>query len=80
MIVIKLCVMKYIALIIMITFGVAPAITGCKKKKSGVCYCKYLSGDKKEIDLTQPERSKAEDSCAVFNRNARAFAGDCKLQ
>lgn len=80
MVVIKLCVMKYIVIIVLIAFAAAPAMTGCKKKKSGVCYCKYLSGDKKEFDLTSLGRSKAEDSCAVLNRNASAFAGDCKLK
>ncbi len=75
--------MKNVVIILLCTLMV-PAVllnTGCKKKKSGVCYCKYLSGDKKEYDLTMLERSKAEDSCNnVLNGYASAFAGDCKLK
>lgn len=54
--------------------------TGCSKKKSGVCYCKYLSGDKKEFDLRSLDRGRAQDSCNVLNNNAHAFAGDCELK
>lgn len=72
--------MKNIVLVILIACGTLPVMTGCKKKRSGVCYCKYLSGDKKEFDLTSLDRGKAEDSCAVLNRNASAFAGDCDLK
>jgi hypothetical protein len=53
---------------------------GCKKKETGVCYCKYLSGDKKEFNLTSLTRSQAIDSCYVLNGYAKAFAGDCKLK
>jgi len=57
------------------------AATGCKKKKSGICYCKYLSGDKKEFNMTMLDRAKAEDSCnRVINNNASAFAGSCELK
>lgn len=52
----------------------------CKKKEVGVCYCKYLSGDKKEYDLTSLTRDRAIDSCNVLNGYAKAFAGDCKLK
>lgn len=56
------------------------ALTGCSKKKSGVCYCKYLSGDKKEFDLTSLDRGRAQDSCRVLDGYANAFAGDCSLK
>ncbi|HTN16032.1 MAG TPA: hypothetical protein VL092_00010 [Chitinophagaceae bacterium] len=54
--------------------------TACKKKESGVCYCKYLSGDKKEYNLTALPRSKQIDSCYVLDGYAEAFAGDCDLK
>ncbi len=54
--------------------------TGCSKKESGVCYCKYLSGDKKEYNLTNLDRSKAQDSCNTLDGYAEAFAGDCSLK
>lgn len=54
--------------------------TGCSKKESGICYCKYLSGDKKEFDLRALDRGRAQDSCNVLNKNAAAFAGDCSLK
>lgn len=57
-----------------ITFG------SCSKKKSGVCYCKYVSGDKKEFNLTSLNRDRAQDSCNVLDRNAGAFGGECKLK
>lgn len=52
----------------------------CKKKESGVCYCKYLSGDKKEFNLTGLPRSQQIDSCYVLDGYAEAFAGDCDLK
>jgi len=54
--------------------------TACKKKEVGVCYCKYLSGDKREFNLTDLTRNQAKDSCAKLDHNAQAFAGDCKLK
>lgn len=67
-------------LLLMILVAAAVSVTGCKKKKSGVCYCKYLSGDKKEYDLTGLDRSRAEDSCRTLDGLANGFAGDCDLK
>lgn len=61
-------------------FALALAATGCKKKESGVCYCKYVSGDKKEFNLTSLDRSRAQDSCSKIDRNANAFGGECDLK
>lgn len=52
----------------------------CKKKEVGVCYCKYLSGDKKEFNLMDLTRNQQIDSCNQLDHNANAFAGDCKLK
>lgn len=52
----------------------------CKKKESGICYCKYFSGDKREYDLRSLPRSKQIDSCYVLDGLARNFAGDCSLK
>ena len=52
----------------------------CTKKKSGVCYCKYLSGDKLEFDLSRLSRSEQIDSCYIYNTNAQPFAGNCTLK
>ena len=52
----------------------------CKKKESGVCYCHYLSGDKKEYNLTSLPRSQQIDSCYVLDGLAEGFAGDCDLK
>lgn len=71
--------MKY-SFPLLLLIATAISVTSCSKKKSGVCYCKYLSGDKKEYDLTGMDRSKAQDSCQVLNGYASAFAGDCKLK
>ena len=54
--------------------------TSCSKKESGVCYCKYVSGDKKEFNLTNLDRSRAQDSCSKIDRNANAFGGECDLK
>lgn len=56
------------------------AVTGCSKKESGVCYCSYLSGDKKEFNLSSLDRSTAQDSCNVLSGYASNFAGSCKLK
>ena len=52
----------------------------CKKKEVGVCYCKYLSGDKKEFNLMHLTRNQQIDTCDQLNTYAKAFAGDCKLK
>jgi len=54
--------------------------TGCRKKEIGVCYCTYLSGDKKDFNLTDLTRKQAQDSCNVLSGYASAFAGSCKLK
>ncbi|MCW3124230.1 MAG: V-type synthase subunit [Flavipsychrobacter sp.] len=54
--------------------------TSCKKKQVNVCYCSYLSGDKKEFNLTDLTRNQAVDSCNVLDHYASAFAGSCKLK
>ena len=56
------------------------SIYSCKKKKSGICYCHYFSGDKKEFDLTHLSRSQQIDTCYLYDKNAEAFAGDCDLK
>lgn len=69
----------YIIMLLMLAFMVTGAIS-CKKKESGVCYCSYLSGDKKEYNLSTLTRSQQTDSCYVLDGYAEAFAGDCKLK
>ncbi|MFA6151306.1 MAG: hypothetical protein WC716_08300 [Chitinophagaceae bacterium] len=54
--------------------------SSCKKKESGVCYCSYFSGDKKEYNLSSLTRSQQTDSCYVLDGYAEAFAGDCELK
>jgi len=63
----------------MILFVSAIAFS-CKKKESGICYCSYFSGDKKEYDLTSLSRSQQIDSCYVLDGLAQGFAGDCELK
>lgn len=65
---------------LMVTATAAILFSACKKKESGVCYCSYLSGDKKEFNLSGLSRSQQIDSCYVLDGNAEAFAGDCKLK
>lgn len=71
--------MKQLFLLVAILIGCI-VITSCKKKQTGVCYCKYLSGDKKEYNLQGLDRAKQQDSCNTLNGYASAFAGDCKLK
>lgn len=71
--------MKRKSLIVAMLF-VGIALFSCKKKESGICYCKYFSGDKKEFDLRDLPRSQQIDSCYLYNQNASHFAGDCKLK
>lgn len=71
--------MKRKSLIVAMLF-VGMALFSCKKKESGICYCKYFSGDKKEFDLRDLPRSQQIDSCYLYNQNASHFAGDCKLK
>lgn len=60
--------------------GFSVCFVACKKKESGVCYCHYLSGDKKEFNLSMLSRSQQIDSCYVLDGYAEAFAGDCDLK
>ena len=59
---------------------VTTSFFACKKKESGVCYCHYLSGDKKEYNLQSLTRSQQTDSCYVLDGLAESFAGDCDLK
>lgn len=56
--------------------------TSCNKqdKLTGVCYCKFFSGDTQEYDLRTLDRQAQEDACSVHDKNAANFAGSCKLQ
>jgi hypothetical protein len=63
-----------------IFFIIIALAASCKKKDIGVCYCSYLSGDKKEYDMRDLTRNQAQDSCNVLNGYASAFAGSCKLK
>lgn len=56
------------------------AVFSCKKKDAGVCYCHYLSGDKKEYNLNHLSRSQQIDTCYHLDQLAEAFAGDCDLE
>jgi len=62
-----------------LVLAVGFSATSCKKKK-GICYCKYYSGDKTEYDLRDLSRSEQKDSCAHLNNLAANFVGDCKLK
>lgn len=70
---------KYLMSLTLMFLG-SMLLLSCKKKESGVCYCSYLSGDKKEFNLSSLSRSKQVDSCYVLDNYAEAFAGDCKLK
>ncbi|HTN47620.1 MAG TPA: hypothetical protein VL098_14820 [Flavipsychrobacter sp.] len=65
-------------LIIAVVFIVSTI--ACKKQESGICRCSYLSGDKKDYDLSSLPRDQQQDSCGVLDGYAEAFAGDCKLK
>jgi hypothetical protein len=54
--------------------------SGCKKKEKGVCYCSYVSGDKKEFNLNALSRSQQIDSCYVLDGYAEGFGGECELK
>jgi hypothetical protein len=72
--------MKKLAAIILVGGALTLAGTACKKKESGICYCSYFSGDKKEYNLTSLARSQQIDSCYTLDGYAEAFAGDCELK
>ena len=55
-------------------------LSSCQKKKSGFCYCTYLSGDKKDFNLNHLDRQQQQDTCAQISQNASHFAGSCKLK
>lgn len=61
-------------------FIIGILFSSCKKKESGVCYCSYLSGDKKEFDLKHLSRSQQVDTCNMYSQNASHFAGSCDLK
>lgn len=71
----RIAIFKSLAILLLSTI-----IYSCKKKESGVCYCHYLSGDKKEYNLQSLTRSQQMDSCYVLDGLAKNFAGDCELK
>ncbi len=71
--------MKRKSLIVSVLF-VGMALFSCKKKETGICYCTYFSGDKKDFDLRHLPRTQQIDSCYVYDQNASHFAGDCELK
>lgn len=71
---------KQILRVSTILFVATLFFSACKKKESGVCYCSYFSGDKKEYNLSSLTRSQQLDSCYVLDGYAEAFAGDCELK
>lgn len=72
--------MKKVILTTVAAIAIVFSYTACKKKETGVCYCSYMSGDKKEFDLRAYNRSTQIDSCHIYDQNASAFAGSCKLK
>ena len=54
--------------------------SSCNKKQSGVCYCKYVSGDKKEFDLNYLPENQRQDTCNLYSDNASHFGGSCSLK
>lgn len=73
-------VMKKLMIIIPALALTIISVTSCKKKESGVCYCDYASGDKKEFNLSSMERSQQIDSCYQLDLNAGPFGGECELE
>ncbi len=72
--------MKQSIVLMVSAIGLALVFFSCKKKESGICYCSYLSGDKKEYDVRALTRSQQIDSCYVLDGLASNFAGSCKLK
>ena len=72
--------MKQLTVFILTVLISGIGFTSCSKKKKGVCYCDYFSGDKKELNLNSLSRDAQEDSCAQLNRNASGFGGECDLK
>lgn len=60
--------------------GTVSMLYSCSKKESGVCYCSYYSGDKKEYDLRSLSLQQQIDSCNTLDGLASNFAGSCKLK
>lgn len=58
----------------------ATIFQSCKKREAGVCYCDYVSGDKKEFNLKDLKRSEQIDSCFILDGNANGFGGSCELE
>ena len=71
--------MKKTLLLVVLLAGCLCTTQACKKKR-GICYCSYYSGDKTEYDLRDLSRSEQKDSCAVLNTLAANFVGHCKLK
>ncbi|MCC6186093.1 MAG: hypothetical protein IT256_02960 [Chitinophagaceae bacterium] len=72
--------MKHYISLISTAIILATLLPSCRKKTDGVCYCHYLSGDKKEYNLSSFTRSQQQDSCYVLDQLALNFAGDCDLK
>ena len=49
-------------------------------RASGVCYCDYVNGEKKQFDLNHLSRAEQIDTCNLYSKNAGFFGGKCELQ
>jgi len=54
--------------------------SSCSKKESGICYCSFYSGDKKQYDLRHLPKQEQIDTCNHLNVLAENFVGNCKLK
>lgn len=71
---------KYIKYVIVLSVSFF-TFSACQKKITGICYCKYVNGEKKEFDMRSVDRNIALDSCNnILDKNANAFGGGCSLK
>lgn len=72
-------IMKQVILLGLIV-GLIVFLAACSKKDKGICYCKYVNGNKTQFDLTSLDKAKQKDSCAVLSSNASFFGGSCSVK
>ena len=54
--------------------------SGCKKKNSGICQCKFKTGEEQVSNLQNLNDKAAQDSCDVISWYAKKFDGYCHLK
>lgn len=72
--------MRNLILIALVLFTFGSCNKDDDNKRYGVCYCKFVNGEKQEYDLSDLPREEQITECERHSNNAANFGGSCSLE